>query len=237
MRASVALAVAALALLAGCASHPATVTAPATAPGPAPPGELFAVARHCVAYRLATSVPATDLQPLVPPEWSYQTPGVPQVQLLVLRCIENTTALLTVPMRAGGSDAPPVDFVLQVFTNATDDWERLGAPVVHGARCTVSDHVDALAIDTPAGRAVTVALKLDHSQGGHWERRGDYGAGRPAARSWGDESAELTSTVTVDSMSFGPGSVLSGAHPVPLNSGTWWAAFNAWYRTGPAPQP
>lgn len=220
--------------LAGCTKDPVVVKA---LPHVDPMGPWFADTRHCWGYNMVTSVARTDLAPLVPPDWTFANPLAPSVRVLVIECPDQTVAFLTVPMRAGDASAPEAEYLLQTFVEgadrggAPDDWSRMGASAIP-ATITVTDAADAVSIEGKGGWAVRAALGDNGEPGRRFERQTRYGAGDPVVQTWAEESAVLTTPLAVSSIAFGPGSVLSGAHVVPLHSGAWWGAYNAWYRTG-----
>jgi hypothetical protein len=231
----------ALPALAGCAQGPQDGSA---GPRPEPPGsrpvlagEPFADARHCVGYSLRTAVAPTDLQPLVPATWSFANPVAPTVRVLATRCPDQTVAFVGVAMRAGGATAPEAEYLLHVFhegrdnERVPDDWARLGLPVVP-ATVTVGNRVDYLGIETAQGWAVRAWFASDRNPGQQYEQAARYGAGEPVVLSWAEESAVLTTPMTVTSVAFGPATSLEGARVLPVTDGTWWGAYNAWYREG-----
>lgn len=232
-------------VLAGCASTPAPASGPEGPPGPlaeaSPPGTRFAYLRHCTAVDFYARAVVPDLLDQIPAGWSTPTPGVADLRIVLLRCVETMAMLLTVSLRTGPAtddSAPVVDYVLQVLTNSTvDDWPAMGAPVTT-AECTYTSQgsVDVWTVATPE---LAVRLEDDPigSPGVQHGARVQYAAGDPVVWSWGAESAILTRPVQ-GTVTFGPASVLANAQVVTVLDATAserWSAVNAEYRTGMAP--
>jgi hypothetical protein len=237
-------------LLAGCASKPEPFPEPVFEEYTPPNGDFFADSRHCYAYNVHRFVLTTDLLPLVPQSWSFTNPLAPEVRVLLHRCIEDFALVVSVPMRTGGPGdvgAKPADFVLEVFTNTTeDDWSQMGAPV-HPATLAfepLANGAEMWRLTSDEGWAVRIDIlaKADEPGMGRSETR-EYGGGPDLVRSWAVEQAALTRAADA-TVAFGPGSVLRDARDVPvaypkaLAEATpthWWGAFNAEYRPGLAP--
>ncbi|MHB1260785.1 MAG: hypothetical protein ACYC2H_03630 [Thermoplasmatota archaeon] len=230
-------------VLAGCASTPATTPAPEATADPMEslaPGTRFAYLRHCTAVDFYARAVVPDLVDQIPLGWSTPTPGIADLRVVLLRCVETMAMLLTVSLRAGAptDDAPLVDYVLQVLTNSTvDDWPAMGAPVTR-AECTYSSpaEADIWTVTTP-----DLAVRLEVSPVGlpgvQHGANVQYAAGDPVVWSWGAETAILTRTVQ-GTISFGPASVLANAQVVSVLDATAserWSAVNAEYRTGMVP--
>ncbi|MEA3165258.1 MAG: hypothetical protein QOJ26_102 [Thermoplasmata archaeon] len=238
------------AALAGCASDPEPFPDPVFEEYTPPHGDFFADSRHCYAYNVHRFMLATDLVGLVPASWSFVNPLAPEVRVLLHRCIEDFAVFLTVPMRAGGPGdltAPLVDFVVEAYTNTTeDDWAQMGAPV-HAATIVnepLAGGEETWRVTADGGWALRIDILSKAVEPGpnHVEMR-QYGGGPDLVRSWASEQAALTRAAHA-TVAFGPSSVLRDARDVPVTYPTalaeaspnhWWGAFNAEYRLGPAP--
>lgn len=235
-------------LLAGC-SDPEPFPEPVFEEYVDPHGDIFADSRHCYAYNVHTFVLAADLVPLVPSGWSFSNPLAPEVRVVLHRCIEDFALLVTVPMRAGGPAdvaATQADFVVEVFTDSTDDdWTRMGAPV-HPATVTLEPLAggeESWRITAAGGWAILVLVQEKGDPGSGRSETREYGAGTELVRSWAEEQAALTRPVTA-TVEFGPGSALEEVRDIPValpkelaeaSPNHWWGAFNAEYRLGTAP--
>jgi hypothetical protein len=228
-------------LLAGCTSP--SQTAPAGDPTESHQDDRFAQESHCVAVNVLATVLLPDVLPLVPTEWSLANPAAPTVRVLLADCIETAAVLVAVQMRAGPitqPSAPSADYVVEVFSNSTtDDWSQFGAPVVP-ARLSFEGSGNATttwAVDTPSGLALRFVQGKTALSGQAHNAVVLYGGGKPVHPSWAVETADFTHGMETATLSFGPASVLSGSHPLPVQTGDWWGAFRGDYRTGLPPQP
>lgn len=254
MRRLLALLLVPVAGLAGCADDPG---APGQAGSPFPEpefepyqdpnGEFFADSRHCYAYDVYTHMLGSDLAPLVPPGWTFANPVAPEVRVVLHRCIEDFAVLVAVPMHAGPTAASPrVDFVLEVFTNTTeDDWAQLGAPV-RRATTTLEPMPNGREMwrtTSDQGLAVLIDMMGKGSQMLGQVQMHEYAGGPQQVRSWAEEHASLSRPVEAQ-VDFGAGSVLAQAREGPdsypgilseASPNRWLGAFNAEFRPGSPP--